>query len=207
MNADGTSAAPPAGASQPPLEHARRRHPWTWLAAIAIAVLAIAAVARGYHRFPSDEERKYFGWWYGLESLDDSNARGWIAEFRDDGSLHITFGRWHRVNAEKAWQFSSSEETGRWRVRDNLQQLASEDPARHVSWVERIQRFQETGSVRRLHSYRTTLINEHELRYVAVADGTAFRSLHSRVAVEMPSEPLPPEQWSVAPGSAGTAPR
>jgi hypothetical protein len=187
-----------AGPGLPPLVADRKTRRTGWIVGACVALVIGIAFARAYHPFPSDEERKYFGWWYGWEKLDDDNARAWVAEFRDDGELHIKFGQYHRVNADKDWQFTTGEEEGTWRVRDGIQRLVSDDPRRPVSWIERIQRWQESGDFHRRHSYRTTLINERELHYTSLSEGTDYQSLHSSVAIDLPPEPLPPEKWPTA---------
>ncbi len=186
------NAAPPG---VPPVIAGAKPRRAGWIVAAVVVLFLALAVARSYHPFPSDEERQYFGWWYGWEKLDDNAARAWVAEFRDDGTLHIAFGQYARVNAEKDWVFSSTEEVGTWRVRNGVQHLVSDDPHYKVTWPERVQRWLETGYSHRRHSYRTTLINDRELHYTSIDFGTEYQSLHSRTPVELPQQPAPPEQW------------
>jgi hypothetical protein len=42
------------------------------------------------------------------------------------------------------------------------------------------------------------LINERELHYTSLSEGTDYQSLHSSVAIDLPPEPLPPEKWPTA---------
>jgi hypothetical protein len=186
----------PAPTHVPPVIAGANSRRLGWIVAAVVLLIFGLAFFRAYHPFPSDEERQYFGWWYGWETFNDENhARAWVAEFRDDGTLHIKFGQYNRVNAEKDWQFSSSEEHGTWRVRQGVQHLVTEDPQRRASRAERIVRWLETGYAQRRHSYRTTLINDHELHYTSIEYGTEYRSRHSLTAVELPAQPAPPEQW------------
>ncbi len=187
--------------SVPPLLPGRKPRRWPWIAGVACALVGVAIFALVYRKFPSDEERKYFGWWYGMEMEDETAASSWAAEFREDGTLRIKFGRYHRVNADKAWQFSSVEEIGRWRVRDGVQHLSTDDPEHPPNWFTRLERWQETGDTRRQHYYRTTSIDAREMNYLALPAGPDFHALHSQAPVELPTEPLPPEKWPT------TAPR
>lgn len=204
MSADaGLPPTLPGAGGEPPQLPRPKASRWPRFVVAGCALVAVVLFASLYRHFPSDEERKYFGWWYGVQFEDETEAHAWVAEFREDGTIRIQFGRYHRVNSEKAWQLQSNEETGRWRVRDGVQHLVTEDPAHPAPWYTRFERWQDTGDARRQHYYRTTQIDEHELRYTALPDGPDYRARHAKAAVELPPEPSEPEKWNVSGPTAG----
>jgi hypothetical protein len=180
---------PPPPPLPPP---ARRWWPWVLGSLVFIAIVITAVI---YRPFPTDEEKKYFGWWYGSEFNDTNHPRAWVAHFREDGRLEVAYGEYWRDPDTKKWVLTAAEELGSWRIKKGVQCLASENPKRPPGWWERIERLQNTGDWRRVHYYRTTEINEREMRYESVTDGHEFRALRSTAAVPLPPEPLPPEKW------------
>jgi hypothetical protein len=186
----------------PPLPPAPPRR-WPWVLAIVL-VMAAAIVALTWRPFPTDEERKYFGWWYGWERTDDRNARAWIAELREDGQVRIQFARYSQQMPGAGWQTYFNAEIGTWRVRNGTQEFATEDPEHPIGLAAKIQRFQETGHWRREHFYRTQEIAEREMRYQEVTQGKVYHSLHSMSPVTFPAEPLPPEHWPTTAGLSAT---
>jgi hypothetical protein len=194
-DAGGLPPALPDAGSLPPALPQEKRLRWPWFVAGAFVVLAGIVFASAYRKFPTEEERKYFGWWHGTIRDNELQASAWVAEFREDGAIRIRFGRYHRVNQDKAWQFSSSEEIGRWRVRDGVQHLRTADPERPDPWYSRFERWTETGETRRSHYYRTTRIDNRELHYTQLPGGPDFFARRAAGPIELPPEPLPPEQW------------
>jgi hypothetical protein len=185
--------APPLSASPPPLPRPKA-HRWAWVAAAGACVVIVFALV-WQARFPSEEERKYFGWWYGSETIDEDNARSWIAEFAGDGELRIQFRHYRRAGSREPWVTKDNREDGHWRVHDGVQRLTSHDPARKEGWLEKADRFQRTGHWQRVHFYRTTEINDREMRYEAMVFGTHYHALRSPRPLAFPAEPLPPEKW------------
>ena len=188
---------PPLSASPPPLPRPKRRR-WPWLAAAGACVAVVLTVAL-HGRFPTDEERRYFGWWYGSETVDEDRARAWLAEFADNGEIRIQFRDYRRASATEPWVIKDTRETGHWRVRDGVQRFTTQDPTRKEGWLEKAERLQRTGHWQRVHFYRTTEINEREMRYEALSYGTLYHALRSTKAVPFPAEPLPPEKWPTQP--------
>lgn len=177
----------------PPLPPPARRK-WPWVLAI-LGVIAVGLTAILWRPFPTEEERKYFGWWYGWQPTDDTNARAWIAEMRENGELHLQHVNYTRKNTGAKWEMRYSGEIGTWRVRKGMQRFATENPERPIDTAEKIRRFSDNGHWKNEQYYRTLEINEREMRYEAVESGVKYHSLRSNAAVTFPTEPLSPEKW------------
>ena len=189
----------------PPLPPPARKK-WPWVLAI-LGVIAVGLTAILWRPFPTEEERKYFGWWYGWESTDDTNARAWIAEMRENGEVHLQHANYSRKSAAAKWELRYSGEIGTWRVRNGMQRFATENPENVLSAAEKFRRFQDNGHWRHEEYYRTLEINEREMRYESLQWGVKYHSLHSKTAVTFPNEPLPPEQWKTAATPVEAKPR
>jgi hypothetical protein len=178
---------------------------WPWVLG-AIGVLAIGITALIWRPFPTEEERQYFGWWYGWERVDELNARAWVAEMRDDGRIQIHFGHYMRPRVSAPWKFTTSWLTGTWRVRGKMQRFLTEDPEHPTNTWAKIQRIQETGHWRQEQFYRTIEINERQMRYEEVQLGKVYRSLRSKTPVSLPNEPSDPELWKTIGQMPGAKP-
>ena len=147
------------------------------------------------HRlFPSELERKAAGFWHGTDFTQSDAPHSWMAEFHADGSVRIKFRDF--TQASGAWVVSrSSEETGTWWMQGDIQVLATRRTDAPQGIMARLDHVLQTGVWVRQHSYQILHCDEREMRYEAMEEDISYRSLRSATWLEIPDEPLPPEQW------------
>jgi len=193
--------AAPAGGEATVTARDSRRARWFLLGVFVLAALCVFLPRRW---FLNDDERRLVGFWYGLNETPTGPPYAWIAEFREDGTMRLRFRSFGRINfsgvgSATLWTWQDGEESGRWRVKDGVQRLVSEDPEPARGLAERLARLLGSVPSRFPHEYRILKIDAREMSYLGLENKVTYHSLHARRAVPFPTEPLPPEQWAKPP--------